>query len=498
MLDVMVIGGGINGVGIAADLAGRGLRVCLAEKKDFASATSSWSSKLIHGGLRYLEHYEFRLVREALAEREVLLHNAPHLIKPMRFVLPHQRHLRPIWLIAMGLFLYDRIGGSSVLPKTRYRKFNENSPLHPTIQRGFEYSDCTVDDARLVIANAILAREKGAEIINYTSCTRAKREGDHWLVELETAAGQKLIRRAKALVNATGPWAQTFIESKLQQKSPRRVRLIKGSHMIVPRLYRESHAYILQNEDKRIVFVIPYQDHFSLIGTTDTEYQGDPSQASMDVVERDYLLDIIRRHFKTTITNEQIVHHFSGVRPLCDDESADPSAITRDYTLEVEDKDGKLPLLSIFGGKITTYRKLSEAACLKLKPYFPNMGKSWTRKQFLPGGDIHPTDLHTQLAQTHAWIPDGLRKRWIDSYGSLCLQWLKNCNSIEDLGPILCTNLYESELRYLMHNEWAITAEDVLWRRSKLGLITPPGEQLRVEAAMTQMGITGAYMPSSK
>ncbi len=393
--DVIVIGGGINGVAVASDAAGRGLNVALVEMNDLASATSSASSKLIHGGLRYLEHYEFRLVSEALAEREVLLKNAPHLVAPLRFQLPHRPHLRPAWMIRAGLFLYDHLGKRVSLLGSKGVKFaGDESPLLPEMKIGFEYSDCAVDDARLVVANAMLAREKGASIFTQTKCTGARRLADGWLVETSNAlTGETQSLRAKALVNAAGPWVDRFFDDQLALPSPRSIRLVKGSHIVVPRMYQGDHAYILQNEDKRIVFVIPYMDKYSVVGTTDVDYQGDPSKVAIDDNEKDYLCEIVNQHFKTKISQQDIVSDWSGVRPLCEDESDDPQAVTRDYTIELDDELDDAPLLSIFGGKLTTYRKLGQAAVDKLAPFFPHMGSSWTKEAILPGETSPPEKL---------------------------------------------------------------------------------------------------------
>ena len=483
--DLFIVGGGINGAGIAADAAGRGLKVFLCEKNDLASATSSWSTKLIHGGLRYLEHYEFRLVREALAEREVLLKKAPHIIKPLRFVLPHRPHLRPAWLIRCGLFLYDNIGGPTCLPKSNYLKLDVHNPLIPEIDRGFDYYDCSVDDARLVVLNALDAQQKGATIANYTECVSARRDNDTWLAELKGPQGNLFKVRAKTLVNASGPWAQSFIEDRLDTYSPRRIRLIKGSHMIVKRLYEGDHAYILQNEDKRIVFVIPYHRNFSLIGTTDREYEGEPQNAAIDDYEKKYLLEIVNKHFQQKLSLADILFDYSGVRPLCDDESSDPSAITRDYTLEIQDSGGQAPLLSVFGGKITTYRKLAEAAMEKLKPFFPNMHPGWTDLTPLPGGDIQPGNLENFLIDEYPWIPIRLANRYVHTYGSLCLNWLKGAKQLSDLGEEIIPDLRQAEYEHLVKAEWAKTAEDILWRRTKLGLWRTAEEATKLQNSIT-------------
>jgi len=484
LYDVAVIGGGINGAGIAADAAGRGLSVFLCEQDDLARHTSSASSKLIHGGLRYLEHYEFRLVREALAEREVLLAKAPHIVKPLRFVLPHRPHLRPAWMIRAGLFLYDHLGKRKKLPGSRGLRFGARSPLKAEIRRGFEYSDCWVDDARLVVLNAMAAREHGAQVQTRTRCIAASRQQDHWHLQLERADGSSFSIRARALVNAAGPWVARFIETGLQQRAPYGIRLIQGSHLIVPRLYEGEHAYILQNEDRRIVFAIPYLERFTLIGTTDREYQGDPAQVRIGEEETDYLLAVVNRHFKHQLTRDSILHSYSGVRPLCNDESDDPSAVTRDYTLALSGTPGEPPLLSVFGGKLTTYRKLAEAALEQLVPFFPRMGPRWTAAAPLPGGeemgDGH--ELAARLRQRHAWLSPELAQRWATTYGSRTWRLLEGVSSPADLGEHFGGTLYAREVDYLREQEWACEAEDILWRRSKLGLFLNEKEQARLRA----------------
>ncbi|WP_285960950.1 glycerol-3-phosphate dehydrogenase [Pseudomonas tohonis] len=480
--DLAVVGGGINGVGIAADAAGRGLSVFLCEKDDLAQHTSSASSKLIHGGLRYLEHYEFRLVREALAEREVLLAKAPHIVRPMRFVLPHRPHLRPAWMIRAGLFLYDHLGKREKLPGSRGLKFGAGSPLKADIARGFEYSDCWVDDARLVVLNAMAARENGAHIHTRTRCVSARRSKGLWHIHLERADGTLLSIRARALVNAAGPWVAKFIKDDLKQKSPYGIRLIQGSHIVVPRLYEGEHAYILQNEDRRIVFAIPYLERFTLIGTTDREYQGDPAKVAISAEETAYLLDVVNRHFKQQIGEKDILRTYSGVRPLCDDESDDPSAVTRDYTLSLEAHPGEAPLLSVFGGKLTTYRKLAESALAQLAPFFPSAKPSWTASQPLPGGEQMDSqaELAEALCNRFGWLPDSLARRWAGTYGSRTWALLDGVQNLTDLGEHLGSGLYTREVDYLCREEWATGLDDILWRRTKLGLFMTPGQQERL------------------
>lgn len=469
--DLVVIGGGINGTGIAADAAGRGLSVLLCEMNDLASATSSWSSKLIHGGLRYLEYYEFRLVKEALAEREVLLGNAPHLIAPLRFQLPHRPHLRPAWMIRAGLFLYDNLAKRATLAKSKSIKFLADSPLKATMTKGFEYSDAQVDDSRLVVCNALMAQQKGADIRVRTKCVSLKRIDNGWHIVLQSADGEQQDVYAKAVANAAGPWVASLFDDATQLKSPKSIRLVKGSHIIVPRIHDGAHAYILQNEDGRIVFVIPYEDNFSLIGTTDVEYIGDPSKVAIDQDETNYLIEITNNHFKTQISESDIVRTYSGVRPLLNDESDSAQAVTRDYTFEVQTEQDKYPLLSVFGGKITTYRKLSEAAVNKLCDYFPNATDAWTKNAALPGGQFESrTELAAQLQATYAWLPAALVKRYVRSYGTLCRQFLKNKTSLADLGQHFGANFYAAEVEYLINNEWAYSLDDVIWRRSKIGM----------------------------
>lgn len=470
--DIAVIGGGINGVGIAADAAGRGLSVFLCEKDDLASHTSSASSKLIHGGLRYLEHKEFRLVREALAEREVLLAKAPHIIRPMRFIMPHRPHLRPAWLIRTGLFFYDHLGKREKLLGSNNVYFKDDSPLNSAITRGFEYSDCAVDDSRLVVLNAMHAREKGADVVTRTRCLSAQRVEGYWVVELENAQGSFKIK-AKALVNAAGPWVAQFIKQDLELKSPYGIRLIQGSHIVVPKLYEGDKAFIMQNDDRRIVFAIPYLEQYTMIGTTDREYQGDPSKVQITQAEIDYLLEVSNAHFKKQLTQADIIWTFAGVRPLCDDESDNPSAITRDYTLALsQETHDQAPLLSVFGGKLTTYRKLAESAMQQLKAFFPEMKGSWTATEALPGGE-NMESVEQLMREIRAQVTDAsedLVKRWASAYGSRIWNILGEKSSVEQLGQHFGQGLYAREVDYLCTAEWVTTSQDVLWRRSKLGL----------------------------
>ncbi len=471
--DLIVIGGGINGAGIAADAAGRGLSVLMLEAQDLACATSSASSKLIHGGLRYLEHYEFRLVSEALAEREVLLKMAPHIAFPMRFRLPHRPHLRPAWMIRVGLFMYDHLGKRTSLPSSKGLRFGADSILKPSITRGFEYSDCWVDDARLVVLNAQEVVAKGGEVRTRTRVTRAWRENGLWQVEAEDGlTGETLCWQAKGLANATGPWVKQFIDDSLHLPSQYGIRLIKGSHIVVPRVHTGQHAYILQNEDHRIVFVIPWMDKYSIIGTTDVEYHGAPHDVKIDDKEISYLLNVYNAHFTKPLAEQDIVWSYSGVRPLCDDESDSPQAVTRDYTLSVTDDQGKAPLLSVFGGKLTTYRKLAEHALEKLAKYYPDAGPAWTRGAVLPGGDLpgDRDDYAARLRRKYPWLAESMARRYSRTYGTHAELILAGATGIASLGEDFGHDFYEAELRYLVEQEWVVSLEDAIWRRTKLGM----------------------------
>ena len=481
--DLAIVGGGINGAGIAADAAGRGLSVFLCEQDDLAGHTSSASSKLIHGGLRYLEHMEFRLVREALAEREVLLGKAPHLVRPLRFILPHRPHLRPAWMIRLGLFLYDHLGGRRSLAGSHGLRLGPDNPLRADIRRGFEYSDCWVDDARLVVLNAMAAREHGAHIHTRTRCLSARRSKGLWHLHLQRQDGSRVSLRARALVNATGPWVERFLKDDLRQSARHGIRLVQGSHLIVPALYPGEQAYILQNEDRRIVFVIPYLGRLSLIGTTDREYQGDPRQVQITAEESAYLLSVVNAHFRRQLQPEDVVASFSGVRPLCNDESGDPSAVTRDYTLELSGSPDSGLLLSVFGGKLTTYRRLAESALTLLAPAFPRLRPAWTAQAALPGGEQRQSapELTSVLLRRHAWLPPELAQRWAAAYGCRVWDLLGQRDSLTALGEDFGSHLHACEVDYLCRQEWALSAEDILWRRSKLGLLLSPAQVVRLE-----------------
>jgi glycerol-3-phosphate dehydrogenase len=475
--DLFIIGGGVNGAGIARDAAGRGLSVVLCEKDDLAQGTSSRSGKLVHGGLRYLEYYEFRLVREALIEREVLLESAPHIIWPMRFVLPHNPDDRPAWLVRTGLFLYDHLGGRKRLPGTRslnLRQAPEGAPLKPQFTKGFEYSDCWVDDARLVILNALDARAKGAKIFTRTACTSIRRNGDLWDIETSnTATGTKASFKARCVVNTAGPWVNDVIGRIAGLNSSRNVRLVKGSHIIVPKFWEGRQAYLVQNPDKRVIFINPYQNDLALIGTTDIPYNGRPEDVAADQNEIDYLLKSVNRYFKQQLTAADIIHTFSGVRPLYDDNAENPSAVTRDYIFEVDAPGGRAPLLSVFGGKITTFRKLSEHALDRIQTFFPEMKPAWTKTGILPGGDMPNADFDQFLGEFKArypWLPGALLKHYARLYGTRASDLIGNAKSLQDLGMCFGSSFYEREAYFLIAEEWAETAEDILERRTKHGL----------------------------
>ena len=475
-VDLFVIGGGVNGAGIARDAAGRGLSVILCEKDDLAEGTSSRSGKLVHGGLRYLEYYEFRLVREALIEREVLLNAASHIIWPMRFVLPHSPDDRPAWLVRLGLFLYDHLGGRKKLPGTRtldLRRDPEGAPIKDAYARGFEYSDCWVDDARLVVLNAVDAAERGAEVLTRTACISARRDGDVWAIEMaNSVTGERRGVRARALVNAGGPWVNDIIGRVTGSNSSRTVRLVKGSHLITPKFWEGNQAYLVQNHDKRVIFINPYEGDKALIGTTDIPYEGAAEDVRAEEAEIDYLIAAVNRYFKQPLRREDVIETFSGVRPLYDDGQGNPSAVTRDYVLDLETRGGA-PLLNIFGGKITTFRRLSEHALQKLAGRFPAMKGDWTAEVPLPGGDIPSADFVSFLSAlqaAHPWLPRELTRHYARLYGTRTGMILHGAASLGDLGRHFGGQLYEAEVRYLCEKEWAQTPDDILSRRTKHGL----------------------------
>ncbi len=484
-----MIGGGINGVGVAADAAGRGLSVLLCEQNDLASATSSASSKLIHGGLRYLEYYDFSLVRESLKERKVLLKSAPHLVHPMRFVVPFNQFLRPFWLIRLGLFIYDLLGHSRSFKRSKAIYFNPtkaDNPLKRSIRRGFVYSDCFVDDARLVIANALRAQHFGGYIATNMKCIHAERTQDFWEVKLHNEiTGISCIVKARSLVNAAGPWVENVINNVIHIPSQNHIRLVKGSHIIVPKLHDREKAYVLQHKDGRVVFVIPYLKQFSMIGTTDVEFNGDPHHVNIDMQEKEYLCEIVSDYFHHPVKSEQIIHSWSGVRPLVDDHATNLSAMNRGYKLEINtDAKNTLPLVNVFGGKLTTYRKVAEKVVDLLCPFFIHCGDAWTSKRPLPGGDLPERNFTLfleKLAVDFNWLPSSLLMRYAQSYGTLTYSLLENVKNISALGRDLGHGLYEKEIIYLIQKEWARTADDILTRRTKLGYFFTSTEKEKLE-----------------
>ncbi|MBU9542977.1 glycerol-3-phosphate dehydrogenase [Burkholderia multivorans] len=488
--DLLVVGGGINGAGIARDAAGRGLSVLLCEQDDLASHTSSASTKLIHGGLRYLEYKEFGLVRKALQERETLLRAAPHIMWPLRFVMPHMPNLRPAWLIRIGLFLYDHLAKRELLPGSRgidMRRHAAGAPLVDSIRRGFVYSDGWVDDARLVVLNALDANERGAEILTRTKLVSAERRSDEWEARLQQPDGAIRVVRARAIANAAGPWVGDVLHGALGRGAHHSVRLVKGSHIVTRRLFDHDHAYIFQNPDKRIIFAIPYERDFTLIGTTDVEYTSDPARVAIDRDETQYLCDSINRYFKRKISPADVHWTYSGVRPLLEDENAaNASAVTRDYRLEMDDGEGA-PLLSVFGGKITTFRKLAEEAGDMLCRALGRDAPAWTAGAPLPGGDIANAKFDAfadAFAKRHRWLPAPLARRYARAYGTRAARVVGDAQSLADLGAEIVPGLFEAELRYLRDTEWATCAQDVLWRRSKLGLHVAPGTLDAASAAL--------------
>lgn len=482
-VDLFVIGGGINGAGIARDAAGRGLSVVLCEKDDLAEGTSSRSGKLVHGGLRYLEYYEFRLVREALIEREVLMRNAPHIIWPMRFVLPHSPHDRPAWLVRLGLFLYDNLGGRKKLPGTRTLDLHrdpEGAAIKDIYHKGFEYSDCWVDDARLVILNAVDAAERGATVLTRSPCVSARRDGQVWRITTRNTLTNEMREfEAKLLINAAGPWVTDVVNRVAGSNSTRNVRLVKGSHIIVPKFWKGENAYLVQNHDKRVIFINPYERDKALIGTTDIAYEGRAEDVTADESEVQYLIDAVNRYFKEQLTREDVLTTFSGVRPLFDDGQGNPSAVTRDYVFDIEENGGA-PMLNIFGGKITTFRELAERGLQKIRKFFPDMGDDWTEKAPLPGGDMEHADyeaFRNRMKQDYPWMPRDLKRHYGRLYGTRIDLVAAGATSLEGLGRYFGGTLYEAEVAYLVKHEWAQTAEDILWRRTKHRLHLTQDEQ---------------------
>jgi len=496
--DILVIGGGINGCGIARDAAGRGYSVLLAEMDDLASGTSSASTKLIHGGLRYLEHYEFRLVREALTEREILWNMAPHVIWPLRFVLPHHAGLRPKWLLRMGLFLYDYIGGRKKLPPAKtlnLRRDPAGKPLRSSYTTAFEYSDCWADDARLVVLNARDAADKGADIRVHTKVTSARRNGDMWLVDLvDLDKGTSETVSARILVNAAGPWVDKTLGTIAGHESGHNVRLVKGSHIVVERLFDDARSYIFQNSDGRVIFAIPYENQFTLIGTTDMDYDGDPSDVAITSAEIGYLCTSVSEYFAQPVERSKIVWAYAGVRPLYDDGASSAQEATRDYVLKREGKDGEAPLLSIFGGKLTTFRRLAEEALEDIAEAIGEMGAPWTAGSELPGGDFLAEAFEAELSQLKADYPfltPAHARRLFHHYGTTARDILGNATKLTDLGENFGADLTAREVDYLVAYEWARDSDDILWRRTKLGLRVSKPDIKALEAYLERQGARG-------
>ena len=485
--DILIIGGGINGASIARDAAGRGLKVVLCEKDDLAQHTSSASTKLIHGGLRYLEYYDFPLVRHALQEREVLLRSAPHIIWPLRFILPHHKSLRPRWLIRLGLFLYDYIGGRKMLPGSQgvdLRKHISGEALKPQYTHGFEYSDCWVQDARLVVLNAMDARRHGADILTRTICTALERKQDYWIATLmNRRAGQTTNLEVRAIVNASGPWVKQTLDLDITTDTENDVRLVKGSHIAVPKLFDHDYPYIFQNADGRVMFAIPFEKDFTLLGTTDIEIDGDPNKVVIDQSEINYICDAINEYLKATVKPEDVVWSYSGVRPLFDDESKNASKVTRDYVLQLDDHGP--PILSVFGGKITTCRKLAEQVIDMLKKPMVFDTPGWTTSANLPGGDIENADFNgflKQCRQRYSWLDEAVLLDYVRNYGTEIDIILDGCSCMDDLGENFGGILYECEIKYLTTYEWAEQTDDILWRRTKKGLHLPEGTDNRLQS----------------
>ncbi|MFI3270656.1 MAG: glycerol-3-phosphate dehydrogenase [Pseudomonadota bacterium] len=497
--DVLIVGGGINGASAARDAAGRGLSVALCEAQDIGWATSSASSKLVHGGLRYLEHYEFRLVREALAEREIILATAPHITWPMRIVLPHAPWLRPAWLIRIGLFLYDhlshlrQIAGSE---RINLRKHIAGRSLADKFKTAFEYSDLGVLDTRFCLYNAIDAAQRGASVFTRSRVEKVRREDGLWHAEiLNTRTGEKSAIKARSMVNTTGPWSNEFLTERAESSDTGRVRMVLGSHIIVPKMFDHPYSYIMQNDDNRIVFAIPYEYDYTMIGTTDVDYHADPADAHCSQAEREYLCKVTNDYFKTHITTDDIVWDFAGIRPLYSD-GKDATSATRDYVFKVEkDAQGRAPLLNVFGGKITAGREIGEKIVDQLLPLlghqYPPKQSHWTSKKPFPGGDMpHGFDQYLyQFSRQYPWLPSRMAHRLCRHYGTLAhnvINMLGQAKSLADLGQHFGADLYEAEVRYQQKYEWADDANGVLWRRTRLGLHLSADERLALEKWFSQ------------
>lgn len=484
--DLAIIGGGINGCGIAADAALRGLSTVLIEKNDLAAHTSSASTKLIHGGLRYLEQFDFKLVKKSLDERQALLHLAPHLIYPLPFIIPHTRHTRPRWQIAIGLWLYDHLSRKNKLPKSRHIDRAKHpsffSPLNAAIQHGHLYYDCATDDARLTIHNALLAKEHGATILTNTKLLQGRFDQDHWILTLQSAQQETRSLTARTVINATGAWVKK-IDAHLGIQHDTDISLVRGSHLIIKKLYEGDHAYLLQNDDQRVIFAIPFHDH-TLIGTTDIRIEKQQEKTVISPQESYYLLRIVNQYFNKKCSEKDIITTWSGVRTLIADHHKSPQTLSRDYILKVT----QMPALalSVYGGKITTYRQLAAEAIDCLKPLFPDLPSSSTHLTPLPGASAltslpRAENMIIDIAQDYPWLPQTLQLRWMNTYGMRTMKFLSSCSSITDLGQLFGADLYQREVDYLIQEEWATTADDILWRRTKLGLIFKPDEYTTLE-----------------
>ncbi len=483
MYDLLIIGGGINGAGIARDAAGRGLKVLLCEKDDLASHTSSASSKMIHGGLRYLENYEFRLVRESLAERETLLRAAPHIISPIRIVLPVEKGMRPAWMLRLGLFLYDHLSRRNLLPGTKsvnLRTAKAGIPLKKHLVKGFEFSDCWADDARLVALNAVDAKRRGATIMTRTECVALDRQPEYWMAKLRDSNTITSEIKARFVVNAAGPWVEQVLGKFGKLKNNSGLRLVKGSHIVTERLYDGDHSYMFQSPDGRVIFAWPYQDDKTLIGTTEAPWSLDDGDVKISTEETNYLCSAANEYFDRQISPDDVLWSYAGVRPLYDDQSETASVVTRDYVFDLDTAPGSAPALSIFGGKLTTYRKLAEHALEKILPLLDNDTPPWTHDAPLPGGDF-PVDgrpaLQKRIEDQFPWLPGEVAVRYGKTYGTAAFTLLAGASSIADLGRHFGAGLYETEVRYLIDVEFATDPDDILWRRTKLGLLMSESEQ---------------------
>ena len=486
--DIFIIGGGINGTAIAADAAGRGLTVTLCEKNDLASGTSSASTKLIHGGLRYLELYDFKLVRHALREREILLRKAPNLITPLEFVLPHEKHLRPAWIIQFGLFLYDHLVKRNLLPSSKLINLKTDprgDALKSEFLKGFSYFDCYTDDSRLVILNALTAKEHNATIVTRTEFVSAIREDNHWRIKLNNIHNQQsYFCFSKTLINAAGPWINP-VQNNIAHAThePLDIKLVKGSHIVVPKLYEGDFAYILQNQDNRIVFTIPFHQKFTLIGTTDVTFKNNPDHIDISLDEKNYLCTVSNRYFKKSISEHDIVWSYAGVRCLQDDNKSNASNVTREHKLQLE-SENNLPYLTVIGGKLTTHRVLAEEALDALKPYFPHMKPAWTAFAPFPGCDFEDRNFELffeKIKNQFNWLPHELARHYAVNYGTRALLFLENCKSISDLGELFTNVLYQKEIEYLIQHEWAESADDILWRRTKQGLFISESNKIKLQ-----------------